>query len=200
MEFMRSQPDNAFDLAVVDPPYGVLNLGGRAATSAVRSSRRINPGKLGRLSSAWDVPPGPEYFDELFRVSANQIIWGGNYFALPPTRGFAVWDKRQPWPNLSGCEFAWTSFNTPAKIFAYDTRRERGKIHPTQKPVALYRWILEKYANRGDRLFDSHMGSGASRIAAHELGFDFTGCEIDRDYFEAAESRFNGETAQGVLC
>jgi site-specific DNA-methyltransferase (adenine-specific) len=140
----------------------------------------------------WDVAPSQEYFNELFRISKNQIIWGGNYFDLPPTRCIIVWDKVQPWENFSQVEIAWTSFDYPAKLFKYDNRTG-GKIHPTQKPIELYAWLLDNYANKGDKVFDPFLGSGSSRIAAYKKGFDFYACELDKEYYEAQEERFRRE-------
>ena len=170
LEAMKKMEDNAFDLAVVDPPYG------------------ISITKSGRLSkynsdSEWDnAPPSSEYFDELFRVSKNQIIWGGNYFNLPPTRCFLIWDKGQPEDvSFASCEFAWTSFDASAKTFYYSAAKKDGvRIHPSQKPVALYTWIYNRYANQGDKILDTHLGSGSSRIAAYDAGLDFVGYEIDK--------------------
>lgn len=192
VEAMKDMPDKAFDLCVVDPPYGLPkdSSNGRGKLS----KRTFNKGNI----STWDTAPGEEYFKELFRVSKNQIIFGGNYFCLPSCRCFIVWDKLQPWENFSHCEYAWTSFNSPAKIFRFDNRTG-GKIHPTQKPVELYVWILNRYAKPGDKILDTHLGSGSSRIAAYNLGFDFTGFEIDKDYFEAQEERFEQHTAQCTL-
>lgn len=189
MEAMRQMPDKCFDLAVVDPPYGLPkdSSNGRGKLK----NRAFNRGNI----STWDEAPKMEYFGELFRVSKNQIIFGGNYFALPPCRGFIVWDKLQPWENFSRCEYAWTSFNTPSKLFAFDNRTG-WKIHPTQKPVALYSWIFQKYAKPGDKILDTHLGSGSSRIAAYDAGLDFTGFEIDKMYFEAEEKRFDAHVAQ----
>ena len=140
----------------------------------------------------WDFyPPSEDYFRELERVSKNRIIWGGNYFQLPPTRGILCWDKMQPWENFSQFELAWTSFDF--------------KIHPTQKPIALYHWVLKKFAKQGDKILDTHLGSGSSRIAAYKMGFDFYATEIDKDYFQAQEKRFKKEclgeivTIKGVL-
>ena len=155
------------------------------------------------MNCDWDCEkPSVEYFEQLFRVSKNQIIWGGNYFDLPPTRGFAVWNKNQPWDNFSQAEFAWTSFDCPAKLFTYSNRggsNEEKKIHPTQKNVALYKWLLIKYAKQGDKILDTHGGSFSSAIACHELGFDFTGIELDKEYFDNAIKRFKEQTAQTTL-
>jgi len=185
MDYMRTLPDKAFDLAIVDPPYGLKQAGGQTVGKGKLKNRIFTNGKIDR----WDVPPTEEYFSELFRVSKNQIIWGGNYFKLPPTRCVICWDKVQPWWNFSQWEMAWTSFPYPAKLFKFDNRT-KDKIHPTQKPVALYKWLLEKFAGGGEKILDTHVGSGSSRIACEEMGFDFVGCEIDKDYFDAEEKRF----------
>ena len=149
---------------------------------------------------AWDVAPGEDYFQELFRVSRNQIIWGGNYFALPPTRCFLIWRKLTISENftMAMAEYAWTSFNENAKVFECAPQGRPGddRFHPTQKPVALYKWILSRYAKPGDKILDTHLGSGSSRIAAWDLGFDFVGCEIDDVYFGLQEKRFEEYTKQ----
>ena len=134
------------------------------------------------------IAPKPEYFQELFRVSKNQIIWGGNYFDLPPTRGFVVWDKKQPFENFSRAEYAWMSFQVVSKIFEFDNRTG-GKIHPTQKPVKLYEWLLYHYAEPNDKILDTHLGSGSIGLACHDKGFDLTACEIDKGIFESATHR-----------
>lgn len=136
----------------------------------------------------WDSAPDKSYFDELFRVSKNIIIWGGNYFPLPPTRCVLCWDKMQPWENFSQIELAWTSFDKPAQIFRFDNRTG-DKIHPTQKPIELYTWILSKYASKGDKILDTHVGSASSLIACKKLGFEFIGFEINTEYYNAAMKR-----------
>lgn len=186
IEFMRKMPDRFFDLAVVDPPYGLPKES--SSGSGKLKDRMLNQGHISR----WDIAPTQEYFDELFRVSKNQIIWGGNYFPLPPTRCIICWDKVQPWENFSQIEIAWTSFDAPAKLFRYDNRTG-GKIHPTQKPVELYGWIFKQFAQPYFRILDTHLGSSSSRIAAYKLGLNFWGCEIDPEYFQAAEERFKKE-------
>jgi site-specific DNA-methyltransferase (adenine-specific) len=188
---MATLPDKAFDLAVVDPPYGLPKL---STTGQGKLKGRI----LNNDGMKWDTVPDELYFKELQRVSQGQIIWGANNFILSPTRGFICWDKVQPWPNFSACEYAWTSFDCPAKLFKFDNRTG-DKIHPTQKPVALYDWILRNYAKPGQRIFDSHLGSGSSAIAAHYFGCDFVGCEIDEQYFNAAKERFDRETRQVAM-
>ena len=193
MEAMKSMPDKAYGLAIVDPPYGLGIDGQKESKKGKKSDRK------GHAQKDWDnAIPKAEYFEQLFRVSKNQIIWGGNYFNLPATRCVICWDKMQPWPNFSAWEYAWTSFDYPAKLFKYDNRTG-GKIHPTQKPVALYNWILRNYAKPGQRILDTHLGSGSSAIAAHYFGCDFVGCEIDVDYFNAARERFDRETRQVAM-
>ena len=193
MEAMREMPDKAFELAIVDPPYG---LGDRLTDGG----HKKNPMEKYRKSyeqKRWDVAPNKEYFKELFRVSVNQIIWGGNYFELPPTRGILCWDKMQMMPTFSRWEYGWTSFDKPAKTFECRSQTtEEVRFHPTQKSIALYEWLLTHYAKQGDRILDTHLGSGSSRIAAYNLGFDFVGYEIDTDYFNAQEERFQKHTAQ----
>jgi len=187
MEYMSTVPDKFFDLAIVDPPYGI----------GISS----NPVRQMHDKKQWDNSiPNDEYFAELFRVSKNQIIWGGNYFPLPPSQGFLIWDKKQPEDfSLAMCEFAWSSIQSPAKIWRYSVLTERDKIHPTQKPVNLYRWLLNKYAKEGDKILDTHLGSGSIAIACHDYKFELTACEIDKDYFEAANKRYLNHIAQTSL-
>jgi site-specific DNA-methyltransferase (adenine-specific) len=215
MRYMSEFPDKWFELAIVDPPYGInvnkMSMGSgcgilkqKSTVKKLNNSRLKGSGKLkdriiNQMSCDWDLyPPTAAYFEELFRVSRNQIIWGGNYFNLPPTRCFVIWDKEQTFPNFSACEFAWTSFDMPAKLFRYTNRGfmcedKSPKIHPTQKPVALYAWQLKNFAKTGDKILDTHLGSGSSRIAAYKLGFDFYGCEINRYFFDGQEKRFLSE-------
>jgi len=189
MTYMAGLPDKAFDLAIVDPPYGIGESGGAKRT---RGSKKTNG-----LKKDWDNQrPSKEYFDELNRVSKNQIIWGGNYFAdlLAPSRCWLYWQKDMG-GDFSDGELAWTSFDKVLKQF-----RKRSdtfnRIHPTQKPVKLYEWLLANYAKEGDRILDTHLGSGSSAIAAHYGGFEFVGMELDKDYYESAVKRFNEETKQ----
>lgn len=186
MEGMKQFPDGFFDLAVVDPPYGL-------DASSVQGSGKLKTRVLntGNVHN-WDSAPDQSYFDELFRVSKNQIIWGGNYFNLPPTRCILCWDKLQPWENFSQIELAWTSFDSPAKIFRYDNRTG-DKIHPTQKPIYLYKWVLSKYAKAGFRILDTHVGSASSLIACRMLGYEYIGFEISKDYYEAAMQRMKSQ-------
>ena len=146
----------------------------------------------------WDIAPSPEYFRELSRVSKNQIIWGGNYFDLPPTRCFLVWDKKQPEDfSMAMAEYAWTSFNENAKIFRHVPMGRPGeRFHPTQKPVDLYAWIYRLYAKPGYKILDTHLGSGSNRIAAYDAGMDFVGCEVDKFYFDKSIQWFEEHTSQ----
>ena len=196
MEYMKTIPDKFFDLAVIDPPYGIADNPSRHKGNGTLRNRFLN--KNADTFAKWDVLPAKEYFDELFRVSKNQIIWGGNYFKLDRCRCFVIWDKEQPFQNFSACEYAWTSFNLPAKIYKEATTRTgEKKIHPTQKSVKLYRYLLSEFTKQGDKIFDSHMGSQSSRIAAYQLGFDYYGCEIDENYFSSGNERFERE-CQGI--
>lgn len=159
-------------------------------------------GEVCKKIIAWDVAPGQDYFEELFRVSRNQIIWGGNYFPLPPTRCFLVWRKLSISESftMAMAEYAWTSFNSNAKVFEFAPQGKPGdRFHPTQKPVELYAWIYKLYAKDGMKILDTHMGSQSSRIAAWDSGLDFVGCEIDETYFKLGEARFENHTAQTNL-
>ncbi len=193
MEYMAALEDNAFDLAIVDPPYGIETRG--------NAQDRFRGGM--QLDTVNDAKPTDEYFAELFRVSENQIIWGYNWLSdmLPKCREFIFWYKEQPVITFADGELAWSSFQRTAKCFHYPFHRanqdNKGcKIHPTQKPVKLYQWLLDNYSEPGQRILDTHLGSGSSAIAAHYFGVDFVGCELDKDYYEAAKKRFDHETKQ----
>lgn len=195
MTYMKGCEDNAFNLAIVDPPYSWNN--GNAFTSRLK--------RYGDLSFN-DTRPTSEYFAELSRVSEHQIIWGGNYFVsdLRDTKCFLVWDKHQPVETYARLELAWTSFadkHTDYIDLAYfgATGRDLDRCHPNQKPIALYERILDRYAKATDRILDTHLGSGSSAIAAHYFGCDFVGMEIDEDYYKAACERFERETTQMSL-
>lgn len=193
MEFMKKMPDKSVDLCIVDPPYGI---------GASRGGNGSRWHKYDRSNkNAWDdKPPDEFYWEELFRVSKNQIIWGMNNYILPSTQHFIVWNKKQPdGVTFAQAELAWTSFNGTSKIYSLSSNGQPDRIHPTQKPVALYKWLLKNYAKPGDKIFDSHVGSGSIRIACHEMGFDFEGCEIDKDYWEAQEKRYQQHIMQGDL-
>ena len=156
--------------------------------------------KYGTAIAGWDVAPGPEYFKELFRVSKNQIIWGANYFELPPTRCFVVWEKTNipEQFTMAMCEYAWTSFNDNAKIYKHSSARDNtsGKFHPTEKPIDLYLWLLNNYAKPGDKILDTHVGSASSLIACHKKHFDFVGFELNETYYSKAKERLEAEQAQ----
>lgn len=185
---MARYPDNYFELAIVDPPYGIdinMNMGRRAGKRKIHAEKKWD-----------DTIPENIYFDELMRVSQNQIVWGGNYFPLPLTKSWVFWDKvLSEGISFADGELAWTSFNktlVKARIrySGFIGSDVGGRIHPTQKPISLYKWLLKNYAKEGDKILDTHLGSGSSRIAAYDMGFDFTGFEIDKDYFDAQEKRF----------
>ena len=196
MEYMKTLPDKAFELCICDPPYGIGD------TFINYSSGNVK-GKLERQHKKleWDnTIPDKTYFNELTRVSQRQIIWGANYFNCFDDGGAVVWYKNRGGNTLSQCEIASVSGQkkidyVPIQILTGFVSNEI-RIHPTQKPVALYEWLLAHYAKQGDRILDTHLGSGSSRIAAYNLGFDFVGCEIDKDYFDAQETRFAAHTAQ----
>jgi len=191
MEGMADIPDKYFELAIVDPPYGIgvnkMNMGSR---------KTVRPD-----SRNWDdAVPSDEYFTELRRVSVNQVIWGGNYFKLPPNRCFFVWDKGETMygRGFAECEQAWVSFDKSARIIKMSPN-QHDRIHPTQKPVDLYKWILISYAKPGDKILDTHVGSGSSIIACIDMGFDYMGFEIDADYYEAMQDRIYQFTRQTTL-
>ena len=194
IQVMKRYTDKFFDLAVVDPPYGLGSKLAHAGNGKNAQSKFSNDFKL----KNWDnkIPP-QEYFDELFRVSKNQIIWGGNYFLeyLGASRGFITWDKMVFIPTMSRIEFAWTSFDKLPQLVQVNNN-DPNRIHLTQKPVKLYDWIFSNYASEGNLILDTHLGSGSSRIAAHKAGLSFVGCEIDKDYFDAQEKRFKEFVSQ----
>ena len=197
MEYMKTVPDKYYELAIVDPPYGIninMNQGRRSGDTKKHAIKK------------WDSkPPTNEYFLELKRISKSQIVWGANNFSwIPPNNGWIVWDKDITGDvKFSKAELAYCSFSNTVNLVKI--RAQTGnetysnKIHPTQKPVALYKWLLKNYAKPNDKIFDSHVGSGSSRIACYDMGFDFMGCELDTDYWEAQEERYKQHTMQGDL-
>jgi site-specific DNA-methyltransferase (adenine-specific) len=200
MEGMARFPDKYFDLAIVDPPYGIGmdggNIGGNNATKATNYTKKD-----------WDISaPNKDYFIELKRVSKNVVIWGANHFIknIPYNSScWIVWDKDNT-GNFADAELAYTSFKSAVRIFKFrwngmiqqNMKDKEQRIHPTQKPVALYKWLLQNYAKQGDKILDTHLGSGSSRIAAYEMGYDFTAFELDTEYFEAQEKRYKAHIAQ----
>lgn len=190
MQLMARHEDNYFDLAIVDPPYGI-----DAGKMTMGSGKHeFVKGK------DWDSSaPDDKYFNELFRVSKNQIIWGGNYFKLPLNNNWLIWDKLNPNLSFSEAELAWCSIKNNIRMFKrlstlpdYDGKKQ----HPTQKPIKLYEWILLKYAKKGNKILDTHLGSGSIAIACHNLGYDLTACELDKEYYEAAIKRINQHKQQ----
>jgi site-specific DNA-methyltransferase (adenine-specific) len=193
MELMSRYPDKYFDLAICDPPYGI------DASEMTMGSGRHNFSK----GKKWDSGvPSDDYFSELFRVSNNQIIWGGNYFKLPLNNNWIIWDKLNPNLSFSEAEMAWCSIDRNTRIFKRLSTLpdcDIKKQHPTQKPIKLYKWLLDKYAKEGDKILDTHLGSGSIAIACHDYGFDLTACELDKEYFDAAMKRINNHMAQTKL-
>ena len=206
MDYMRGLPDKAFSLAIVDPPYGIGESGEKNHSRGGLAKSKNYKAFFGKDLE----PPTAEYFQELRRVSKNQIIFGANHFIsrIPlDSHCWIVWDKENGETDFADCELAWTSFPSAVRRFRFrwqgmlqgDMRNKEQRIHPTQKPVALYTWLLQNYAKTGDTILDTHLGSGSSRIAAYDLGFEFVGCELDKDYFDAQEERFRSHIAQESL-
>lgn len=201
MELMARYEDNYFDLAIVDPPYGISYARGKNGWGVNKNRPELKDVK-------WDKEtPQQEYFNELFRVSKNQLIWGGNYFTdkIPVSKCWVVWNKINNTDNKSvfaDAELCWTSFTKVVKMFTLRTMgfisdtNDEFRIHPTQKPTELYKWILKNYAKNGDKILDTHLGSGSIAIAAHDYGFDLTACELDKEYFDKAMERINNHVAQ----
>ena len=204
MEYMKGCEDNSFDLAIVDPPYGIGESGGKSC-----SRNRFD--SIIYEKKEWDnSAPNIEYFTELKRVSKNQIIWGCNHFMQNLQLGspcWIVWDKLTGGSDFADCELAYTSFKTAVRKFTFqwsgmlqgNMKKKELRIHPTQKPVALYNWLLTNYSEPNQRILDTHLGSGSSAIAAHYFGCDFVGCELDPDYYNAACERFDNETKQVAM-
>ena len=193
LQALKGYADNHFDIAIVDPPYGI---------GYAKRKSKTKTSKIQYTPKDWDNEvPTKEYFKELFRVSENQIIWGGNYFELPTTRCFVIWDKCQPEGlDQAMCEFAWCSFNKSAKIYKTSVQQMQfTRIHPTQKPVKLYKWLLDNYTSEGDLILDTHLGSGSIAIACHQMKRKLIAYEIDAEYYEKACKRFIEQTAQQAL-
>ena len=198
MALMSRYEDNYFDLAIVDPPYGYGNKKTNILNFRQKEQHR-----------EWNIAPNENYFQELFRVSKNQIIWGGNYFPYIWNfggRGFIYWHKGNPVPNFADGELAWTSFDKNAKQFNFryygnleGNTSTSTKYHPTQKPIKLYEWLLMNYAKENDKILDTHLGSGSIAIACHNLGFELTACELDKEYYEASIKRIKDHISQKRL-
>lgn len=187
LELMKQLPDKCIDLVLTDPPYGI----------GISS----NPVRQKHEKMDWDnQTPSKEYFDEILRVSKNQIIWGGNYFGLPPSQCFIIWDKKQPEDfSLAMCEMAWTSFKSPAKIFRYSVQNEKNKQHPTQKPVDLFCWLINKYSKEGDIILDAFSGSGTTGVACIKTKRQFIGFELEQKYVDIANKRIQDESRKLTL-
>ena len=197
VEGLKHFSDKYFDLAIVDPPYGIERFKNVTTTP---SSKDVHAKRFQRMETVNNDKPTDEYWSELCRVSKNQIVWGANNFELPPSEYFLCWNKEQAMPNFATLEYAWVSMGLkkPAKLFTYSIHKHNQieKVHPTQKPIPLYEWILQNYAKEGDLILDTHLGSGSSRIAAYKGGFNFVGFEIDQEYYEKQEKRFNDFKSQ----
>lgn len=201
-DLMPQLPDKWAELSIVDPPYGKRPMRDDNGTWGSPGTRKFDS-----KDDKWDIRPNKKYFDELFRVSKNQIIWGGNYFIdyLMPTNCFVVWDKKTGENLFADCDLAWTSFTSVTKKYTQlwlgsHCNDVLGLIHPTQKPVQLYKWLLKNYAKPEFKIFDSHLGSGSSTIAAYDFNIaEFIGCEIDKEYYDAAVKRFNIHKMQQKL-
>ena len=190
MDVLKQTPDKYYSLALVDPPYGIdvasMNMG------AGKSKKSSNIKNRKWKKKNWDNnTPSVDYFNELFRVSKNQMIWGGNYFEMPACKHYIIWDKQIPEGlSFSDCEYCWTSFDKANRMFRYSAYLDkRGKIHPSQKPIKLYKWLLQNYAKEGDTILDTHFGSLSIGIACHDMKFDLTAIELDKDYYEQAKQR-----------
>lgn len=213
MLLMARYPDNYFDLAIVDPPYGI----GASSDSRASGEYTVNLGGVkkkvkakGYTKKDWDfTKPDSQYYKELLRVSKNQIIWGGNYFVseLYDSSCWLVWNKRNGANNNADCELAWTSFKTAVRMFEWkwngmlqqNMKNKEERYHPTQKPKALYEWLLDNYAKEGDKILDTHLGSGSIAIACHDYGFELTACELDKEYYDKAIERITNHTKQQKL-
>lgn len=203
MVMMARYPDKYFDLAIVDPPYGIGEDGSKNHTRSKNAKAKNYKAFVGNDLSA----PDQKYFKELTRVSKNQIIWGANHFLGKVSPCWIVWDKENGDNDFADCELAWTSFGTAVRRFKFrwagmlqqDMKNKEIRIHPTQKPVALYKWILDKYAKQGDKILDTHLGSGSVAIACHDYGFELTACELDKDYYDKAIQRIKNHTSQQKL-
>jgi site-specific DNA-methyltransferase (adenine-specific) len=200
MELMARYPDNYFDLAIVDPPYGIERF--KNVTTSP-TSKDVHAKRFQRMESVNNTKPTVEYWNELFRVSKNQIVFGANNFVMPTSEYFLIWDKKQAMPNFARCEYAWVSMGlkTPAKICEHSihVHNQTEKIHPTQKPIYLYKYILDNYCKPSDKILDTHLGSGSIAIACHDYCFELTACELDKEYYDKAIERIKNHVAQQKL-
>ena len=206
MLLMARYPDNYFDLAIVDPPYGIGESNKQRKNTPCKKWKSAK-NDIQYIKKEWDSNiPDIKYFNELKRVSKNQIIWGGNYMTnyLEPKMGWIFWDKKTGESDFSDGELAWTSFDKALRKFewlwsGFKKQKQEERLHPTQKPIALYKWILDKYAKEGDKILDTHLGSGSIAIACHDYGFELTACELDKDYYDKATQRIKNHVSQQKL-
>ena len=209
MELMARYPDKYFDLAIVDPPYGIGESNSNFNSRSISTLKWKRPKPKNYIKKNWDaLPPNKEYFIELERVSKNQIIWGANHFIqnIPYQNSscWIIWDKQNGDNDFADCEIAYTTFKTAIRKFTFkwagmmqgDMKNKENRIHPTQKPVTLYKWLLDKYAKQGDKILDTHLGSGSIAIACHDYGFELTACELDKEYFDKAMERISNHQKQ----
>jgi site-specific DNA-methyltransferase (adenine-specific) len=200
MLMMARYPDDYFDLAIVDPPYGIERF---KKVTDTPSEKDVHAKRFQKMGLVNDTKPSKEYWKELFRVSKHQIVFGANNFTMPESEYFLIWDKKQAMPNFARCEYAWVSMSLkkPAKICEYSIHKHNqvDKIHQTQKPIYLYEWVLMNYAKEGDKIVDTHRGSASLDIACHNLGFDLVTCEIDTDYFNDGNKRLKQHQQQQVM-
>jgi len=198
MALMSRYGDNYFDLAIVDPPYGIERFKKGFGTTRFKTDKRNAENGI-----EWDNKPLKNYWDELFRVSKNQIVWGANNFVMPPSEYFCIWNKKQTVDNFATAEYAWVSMGLkkPAKMFDYGIHKHNHtkKIHPTEKPKQLYNFLLKHYAKEGDKILDTHLGSGSIALACHERGFELTACELDKEYYDASIKRIKDHISQQRL-
>jgi len=201
MELMARYPDGWFDLAIVDPPYGIERF--KKCSENDLNTKSVHAKRFQRMETVNNDKPSDEYWSELFRVSKNQIVFGANNFVMPTSEYFLIWDKKQAMPNFARCEYAWVSMGlkTPAKICEHSihVHNQTEKIHPTQKPIYLYKYILDNYAKQGDKILDTHLGSMSIAIACHDYGFSLTGCELEPEYYEKGIQRVKNHVSQQKL-
>ncbi len=200
LELMKRYPDNYFDLAIVDPPYGIERF---KKVTTTPSEKDVHANTFQRMETVNNNKPSNEYWEQLFRVSKNQIVFGANNFTMPQSEYFLIWDKKQSMPNFARCEYAWVSMGLkkPAKICEHSihVHNKTEKIHPTQKPIYLYKFILDNYTKPDFKILDTHLGSGSIAIACHDYGFELTACELDKEYYEAAIKRIKNHVGQQKL-
>lgn len=197
MDLLKRLPDKSYEVGILDPPYGI----GAAKTMGLRKKWHGSYTNKKHVVKDWDnQTPPKEFWDEVFRVTRNQIVFGANHFELPPSKGIAAWDKQCDGTTFSHFELIWTSFEKPAQIFRYPIQGEsQNRFHPTQKSVAIYKWLLQTYCKAGDKILDCFLGSGSIALACHDYDFELLGCELDKDYYDAAVKRIRNHVSQTKL-